>query len=44
MNENMNKHIKTPWYKYYDGVRKHLNYPDRSLYEMLKQSALKHPD
>ena len=44
MNENMNKHIKTPWYKYYDGVRKHLNYPDISLYEMLKQSALKHPD
>lgn len=40
----MNKNIKTPWYKYYDNVKTHLKYPDISIYEMLKQSANKHPE
>ena len=39
----MNKEIKTPWYKFYDGVKKHLEYPDTSLYQMVKESCDKHP-
>lgn len=39
----MNKEIKTPWYKFYDGVKKHLEYPDTSLYQMIKDSCDKHP-
>ena len=36
--------IKTPWYKHYDGVREHLEYPEGSLFELLEASAEKHPD
>lgn len=36
--------IKTPWYSFYDGVKKHLDYPNISLYKMLKNSILKHQD
>ncbi len=32
-----------PWYKYYKDVRKHLEYPDVSMYEMVKRTALKYP-
>ena len=39
----MNK-IKTPWYKHYDGVREHLDYPEGSLFELIEESANKHPD
>ena len=28
---------REPWYKYYDGVREHLNYPNISLYKLLKK-------
>ena len=38
----MKKEIKTPWYSYYDGVRKHLKYPDNSLYELIEESAQNH--
>lgn len=38
----MKEAIKTPWYKYYDGVREHLEYPDCSIYQLLKESAQKH--
>ncbi len=36
--------VKTPWYGTYDGIRTHLEYPDISLYKMLKNSMEKHPD
>ncbi len=39
----MNK-IKTPWYKFYDGINKNLKYPNISVYKMLEKSAQKHPD
>ena len=39
----MNK-IKTPWYKHYDGVREHLDYPEGALVELIEESANKHPD
>ncbi len=34
---------KTPWYKFYDGVKTHLEYPDYSVYRMLIESMKKHP-
>lgn len=40
----MAKKVKTPWYKYYDGVREHLNYPNISLYKLLENTAKKHLD
>lgn len=40
----MNQNIETPWYKYYDGIREHLDYPDISIYRMLKESADNHPN
>lgn len=40
----MDSNLKTPWYKFYDGVKEHLEYPDCSLYEFLKEAANKHPD
>lgn len=36
--------VKTPWYPFYEGVRAHLDYPDTSLYNFLRQSAEQHPD
>ncbi len=38
----METKVKTPWYKYYDGVKEHLDYPDISVYELLADSAKKH--
>lgn len=37
-------HINTPWYQHYDGVRPHLDYPDISIYQMLKNTAEKYPE
>lgn len=31
--------VDTNWYKFYNGVSKHLEYPDISLYEMLEKSS-----
>ena len=36
--------IKTPWYSFYDGVKEHLEYPNISLYKLLENSILQHPD
>lgn len=36
--------IQTPWYKHYDGVRPHLDYPEGSLYELIAKGAGEHPD
>lgn len=38
----MNKKIKTPWYKYYHGMKKHLNYPDISIYSFLEKTSNNH--
>lgn len=40
----MSQKIKTPWYKFYNGISAHLEYPDISMYQMLHTSVLKHPD
>lgn len=36
--------IKTPWYKHYNGVRAHLDYPCCSIYELIENTAKKYPD
>lgn len=33
--------VKTDWYKYYNNIAKHLEYPDISIYEMLERNSLK---
>lgn len=33
------KKVKTNWYKHYGTVKKHLEYPDISIYEMLEQNS-----
>ena len=40
----MSSKVKTPWYGYYDGIRKHLEYPNISLYELLEKTANNHLD
>ena len=40
----MTKKLKTPWYKYYDGVKEHLTYPKCSIYKFLETISLKHPN
>ena len=32
-----------PWYKYYVGMQKHIDYPDVSMYEMVRRSANSYP-
>lgn len=39
----MENSIKTPWHKYYDEAKINMEYPDISVYEMLKRSVKKHP-
>ncbi len=38
----MKEETKTPWYNYYDGVRKHLEYPDLSMYKLIEYTASRH--
>ena len=33
----MNQNVKTPWYTSYDNVREHLEYPDCSMYQFIKE-------
>ena len=40
----MNKEVKTPWYNFYNGIKKHLDYPKTSLYDTVVESMLKHPN
>lgn len=40
----MKKKINTPWYNYYDGIKEHLDYPNISLYELLKKTSINHLD
>ena len=36
------KKVKTPWYNYYNNVRKHLEYPDFSLYKLIEYTSSRH--
>ncbi|MDR1300789.1 MAG: AMP-binding protein [Candidatus Nomurabacteria bacterium] len=36
--------VKTPWYDSYKGMRKHLRYPNHSLYTQLREAIKKYPD
>ena len=38
----MGKSIKTPWYKFYDNEKKHLEYPNYSAYKLIEYTASKH--
>ena len=38
----MSKALKTPWYKYYDKEKQHLEYPDFSAYKLIEYTASKH--
>ena len=40
----MTNTVKTPWYRFYNGIKEHLDYPDISLFELLEQTAGSHPD
>ena len=37
--KNNEKKVETNWYKFYNNVSKHLEYPDVSLYEMLENNS-----
>lgn len=37
--KNSEKNVETNWYKFYDNISKHLEYPDVSLYEMLERNS-----
>ena len=36
--------VNTPWYKYYKGIKKHLKYPNTSLYHLVLETSKKYPD
>ena len=40
----MSKKTETPWIKYYDGVREHLDYPNYSAYDLIRESCEKYAD
>ena len=42
VNKMAKKRVKTPWYGYYDGVQKHLEYPDFSLYKLIEYTSSRH--
>lgn len=42
--EKLESNVKTDWYKYYNNIAKHLEYPDISIYEMLERNSLKRLD
>lgn len=39
-----NKTYEQNWFKFYKGVREHIDYPDVSMYELVKRCALKYPN
>lgn len=36
--------VKTPWYKNYNNIPKHINYPSCSLYDVVKDTSKKYPN
>ena len=39
----MSKENIYPWFKYYKDMRSHIEYPDTSMYDLVRRSALKYP-
>ena len=39
----MKENIKAPWYEFYKGVRRHLDYPEYSIYKQLEIAGIKYP-
>ena len=39
----MKEKVKAPWYEFYKGVRRHLNYPEYSIYKQLELAGIKYP-
>ena len=39
----MSKENNYPWFKYYKDMRSHIEYPDTSMYDLVRRSALKYP-
>ena len=39
----MSRENNYPWFKYYKDMRSHIEYPDTSMYDLVRRSALKHP-
>lgn len=37
--EQYEKNVETEWYKYYDGIPKHLDYPNNTIYEFLEDNS-----
>ena len=37
------KDCEQPWFKFYKGVRSHIDYPDVSMYELVRRCADKYP-
>jgi len=38
----MKKRVNTPWYEYYDGVKRNLEYPNFSIYKLIEYTSSKH--
>ncbi len=36
--------VKTPWYSSYDNIKKHIDYPNTSLYNIILNHSINHPD
>lgn len=36
------KRLKAPWYRFYNGEKEHLDYPDFSVYKLIEYTASKH--
>lgn len=39
----MSRENNYPWFKYYKDMRSHIEYPDTSMYDLVRRSTLKHP-
>lgn len=39
----MSKENNYPWFKYYKDMRSHIEYPNTSMYDLVRRSALKYP-
>lgn len=39
----MSAPVRTPWYEFYNGVKKHLDYPDISIYQLVEETSKNYP-
>ena len=40
----MTKSVKTPWYKFYNGIKECLDYPDISIFQLIEETSKKYPN